>query len=64
MAGQYPAIVKDLENQHSADAKQPTMNEWLMSQVDFPGIQGTTVLAPEYAIDGGLSAETPTLPVK
>jgi arylsulfatase A-like enzyme len=64
VADKNPDVVKDLEARLLAYAKQQKMSEWMKSQIDFLGFQGTTVLDQGYNVDGGLPHERPILPKK
>ncbi len=62
LATEFPLVVQDLESRLMAYAKEQKMSEWLKSQVDYLGFQGTTAFDPEYDIDNGLPTEKLALP--
>ncbi|HMR41160.1 MAG TPA: arylsulfatase [Ignavibacteria bacterium] len=63
VAGEFPEVVKDLEDRLIAYANEQKMSLWVKAQPGFLNVQGIPAFAPEYDItDGGLPDEKPVVP--
>lgn len=60
VASENPEITKELEALLNDYAKKQKTSEWLKAQVQFLGVQGQTILDPDFDVDdAGLPQEKP-----